>query len=106
MMSLCSPPTSVWYQRLVHRAGVVLLPTLCLAATAAPAGAQVMIGANRTQVFVNSDVLDSLGPPPTLPRLFEANPGQSPRQLRQPAARSLASEGNLPRSRIYAAPSA
>src|SRR5258706_14942034 len=80
---------------------------LMLAAAATPSAAQVLIGSHgRGQVTVNSDVLDALGPPPTVPQLLDPGlgGGGAPR-LRPPGSRATPSEA-VPRSRIYALPSA
>ena len=79
---------------------------LCLA-SATPAGAQVVISSQgRDNVVVNSDVLDTLGPPPGLPRLQLPNPavGTAPSRT-SPGERATPTE-SAPRSRIYALPPA
>jgi outer membrane protein OmpA-like peptidoglycan-associated protein len=91
------------------RAKPFLAPMLALgvAAAATPSAAQVVISSQgRGHVLVNPDVLDALGPPPTVPQLLDPNvsPSQAPR-LRAPGTRTSQSE-TVPRSRIYALPPA
>jgi len=79
---------------------------LCLA-SAAPAGAQVVISSQgRDNVVVNSDVLDALGPPPGLPRLQLPNPAAGLAPSPSPTGERATSPESVPRSRVYALPPA